>query len=121
MRLRACTPLQLPALLTSAPAQPPYAELISKSEDAVLKQMQARTPSPGWRAVAPACAGAGSRAGLCCLSAGTSEFRHVLPLLPAQAITQGITGIVEKVQQLLIYFEKKYRQAYEQDKDMYMM
>ena len=36
--------LQLPALLSEAPVQPPYAELVSRSEDAVLKQMQVRLP-----------------------------------------------------------------------------
>ena len=39
---------------------------------------------------------------------------------PAQAVTQGITGIVEKVQQFLVYFEKKFHAAYDQDKDAFM-
>ncbi|GAB4820450.1 hypothetical protein N2152v2_007496 [Parachlorella kessleri] len=37
-----------------------------------------------------------------------------------QGVTAGITGIVEKVQQFLVYWEKKFRQTYEQDKDAYM-
>ncbi len=35
-----CAWLQLPALLTTAPAASPYVDLINKNEDAVLKQMQ---------------------------------------------------------------------------------
>lgn len=34
-----------------------------------------------------------------------------------QGITTGITSVIDKVQQFLVYFEKKFRHIYEQDKD----
>ena len=36
------------------------------------------------------------------------------------AITAGVTGIVDKVQTLLVYWEKKYKSIWDQDKDAYM-
>lgn len=35
-------------------------------------------------------------------------------------ITHGITGIVDKVQAFLTFWEKKYKQLWDQDKDAYM-
>ncbi|KAK9846646.1 hypothetical protein WJX81_008333 [Elliptochloris bilobata] len=41
-------------------------------------------------------------------------------LRPIAAITVGVTGIVDKVQTLLMYWEKKYKSVWDQDKDAYM-
>ncbi len=41
-------------------------------------------------------------------------------LRPIAAITAGVTGIVDKVQTLLVYWEKKYKSIWDQDKDAYM-
>lgn len=35
-------------------------------------------------------------------------------------ITNGVTGIVDKVQTLLVYWEKKYKHMWDQDKDAYI-
>lgn len=35
-------------------------------------------------------------------------------------ITNGVTGIVDKVQILLVYWEKKYKHMWDQDKDAYI-
>ena len=35
-------------------------------------------------------------------------------------ITYGVTGIVDKVQTLLVYWEKKYKHMWDQDKDAYI-
>lgn len=41
-------------------------------------------------------------------------------LKPIAAITAGVTSIVDKVQTLLTYWEKKYKSVWDQDKDAYM-
>ena len=38
----------------------------------------------------------------------------------AAHITDGVTGIVDKVQQLLVYWEKKYKAIWETDKDAFI-
>ncbi len=41
-------------------------------------------------------------------------------LRPIAAVTAGVTGIVDKVQALLVYWEKKYKSIWDQDRDAYM-
>ena len=39
---------------------------------------------------------------------------------PIAAITAAVTGIVDKVQTLLVYWEKKYQSVWDQDKEAYI-
>lgn len=38
----------------------------------------------------------------------------------AQLITNGVTGVVDKVQTLLVYWEKRYKHLWDTDKDAYL-